>query len=372
MSVKLYVMTHKPFTPPKDPMYVPLHVGRANAADLGFMGDDSGDSISAYNPYFCELTGMYWVWKNDFASDYIGICHYRRYLLNAQGRIFTKEQILNLLSEYDILTTKLLTLTCPYQEGFSQNHHAKDLIVTGDVLAEKYPAYAPAFQKALRRPHTYFGNLFITSREQYDRYCAFLFDVLFEVQKRTDFTGYNDYEKRLFGFLSEFLQTVFLQHNKLRVCECMAGMVGEKYETKKLRKQLAEYLEKRAYQEAKDCFLTCYQKRPDVLMEASDVTGELRLCMQIISTCSFEEEAYQRCILDDIRKYDDLIRHFRRLNRVVLHVLSDSLRTEDALFFRQNPYITPVATEIAVTLFCKDPAEKNDVIKKLASLRDSF
>ena len=39
MSIKLFIMTHKPFTPPADPMYVPLHVGRANAPDLGFLGD---------------------------------------------------------------------------------------------------------------------------------------------------------------------------------------------------------------------------------------------------------------------------------------------------------------------------------------------
>ena len=48
-------------------------------------------------------------------------------------------------------------------------------------------------------------------------------------------------------------------------------------------------------------FLECYKKRPDVLMEASDVTGELRLCMQIISTCSFEDEQYGQCILDKIQ-----------------------------------------------------------------------
>ncbi len=55
MSIKLFIMTHKPFIPPEDPMYVPLHVGRANTADLGFWGDDTKDSISALNPYFCEL-----------------------------------------------------------------------------------------------------------------------------------------------------------------------------------------------------------------------------------------------------------------------------------------------------------------------------
>lgn len=71
MSITVFVMTHKPFTPPADPMYVPLHVGRATAEDLGFPGDDTGNSISRLNPYFCELTGMYWLWKNHRSAEHI-------------------------------------------------------------------------------------------------------------------------------------------------------------------------------------------------------------------------------------------------------------------------------------------------------------
>ena len=78
MSIEIYTITHKPFTPPNDPMYIPLHVGRAISNNLGFLGDDTGDSISKENPYFCELTGMYWIWKNRCRADYIGMCHYRK------------------------------------------------------------------------------------------------------------------------------------------------------------------------------------------------------------------------------------------------------------------------------------------------------
>ena len=145
MSIKIFVITHKPFTPPSDPMYIPLHVGRANSSDLGFLGDDTGDSISALNPSFCELTGMYWLWKNYHAADFIGICHYRRYLINEASSvktssIFTEPQLEKLLSDYDIITTKLLTLTCSYYDGFQENHHIKDLDTTAQVLKEKYPA----------------------------------------------------------------------------------------------------------------------------------------------------------------------------------------------------------------------------------------
>lgn len=367
MSIKIFVMTHKPFIPPEDSMYVPLHVGRANANDLGFSGDDTGDSISELNPCFCELTGMYWLWKNYHESDYIGICHYRRYLINENGSVFTEPQLEKLLKEYDMVTTRLLTLTCSYYHGFSENHHLKDLITTKEVLKEKYPEYTPTFDTLVHGPHTYFGNIFITSKENFDSYCNWLFDILFEVQKRTDFTGYNDYHKRLFGFLSEFLQTVWIQFHELRVCECKVGMVGEKYETRKLRKELAEFFRNRDYTGAGNRFMECYNKRPDVLMEASDVTGELHLCMQIISTCCFEDEAYHKCILDDIRDYDDLIAYFHRLNAAVNNFIAGQPDKEDFLFFKQNESITPEAIDISVKMFCKDPVLQQKISKQIRS-----
>ena len=88
MHIQIFAMTHKPFSVPSDPMYVPLQVGRALHDDLGYIGDDTGDNISALNGYYSELTGVYWIWKNVTNADYVGICHYRRYLLNDAGFVF--------------------------------------------------------------------------------------------------------------------------------------------------------------------------------------------------------------------------------------------------------------------------------------------
>lgn len=368
MSIKIFTITHKAFTPPEDSMYVPLHVGRINGDNLGFLGDDTGDSISQLNPYFCELTGMYWIWKNFTEADYVGICHYRRYLINENGAVFTENELYKLFEKYDMITTKLLTLPGSYYKGFGINHHEKDLITTENVLREKYPEYFKTFHELVHGPHTYFGNIFITSKENYDRYCQWLFDILFEVQKRTDFTGYNDYHKRLFGFLSEFLQTVWIFHHKLSVYECKVGMVGEKYETRMLKEQLADFFEKRNYIGAKSCFLKCYEKRPDVLMEASDVTGELRLCMQIISTCEFEDEAYGQCILDVFRDYHSLIEHFNRLNSAVCRYINGYVRPQDTAFFKENILVTKVSVEIAVKLFCQNTARQTPIIDKICEL----
>lgn len=74
----MYSYTKK-YRLPDDDIYIPIQVG-AKVIDnnTGYVKDDTGISISEKNPYFCELTGLYWIWKN-IDADYYGLVHYRRY-----------------------------------------------------------------------------------------------------------------------------------------------------------------------------------------------------------------------------------------------------------------------------------------------------
>ena len=82
-NLKILVASHKPDRVYHDDVYTPIHVGRAiskfknEMADM--IGDDTGDNISSKNGEFCELTAIYWAWKNLKDADYIGLAHYRRY-----------------------------------------------------------------------------------------------------------------------------------------------------------------------------------------------------------------------------------------------------------------------------------------------------
>ena len=285
----IYTLTHKQFDVPPDPLYQPLHVGRAGAKDLGYMGDNTGDHISHLNCYYSELTGLYWIWKNA-KNTYVGTCHYRRYLLNRQEKIFNKNEYLELLKTYDIITTKQVILNHSYKDAFSANHNGLALEMTGKVIAELYPKDGVVFEELVNQNRTYFGNILVAKKEIFDAYCAWLFSVFFQVQKRINLeTGEDAYHKRVFGFISEFLLLVFVRARGLLAYECKVGMLGEKAETAEIKKGLAGYFLARDVEGAKAYFLARKKERPDVTMEASDVTGELHLCMQIIASAGNRE-----------------------------------------------------------------------------------
>ena len=297
-DIRIFVMTHKAFVPPPDPMYVPLQVGRACHEPLGYLGDDTGDHISDQNDCFSELTGVYWLWKNNPGVDIIGICHYRRYLIAEDGHLYHQADMERLLSQYDMIVTKKLELRMPYYDGFAATHDEKDLIETERVVMEKYPEYAALFHEMVHKKETYFANMMICRRELYDSYCSWLFDILCEVQRRIDTTGYDHYRKRVYGFLSEFLLTVWIAKNGLHVYESRVGMSAEKRETEEIKQALAAYFAKQDIAGAKQYVLQQLEKRPDVLMEASDIHGELKMCMQIISTCEYEKKRGQRMLTE--------------------------------------------------------------------------
>ncbi|MBQ3778942.1 MAG: DUF4422 domain-containing protein, partial [Fibrobacter sp.] len=88
-KIKILVCCHKPCPVPSQDWFLPIQVGAAlSKQDLGFQKDnlvngETCDNISEKNPNYCELTALYWAWKNIRKIypeiQYIGLNHYRRY-----------------------------------------------------------------------------------------------------------------------------------------------------------------------------------------------------------------------------------------------------------------------------------------------------
>ena len=354
MSVTIFTMTHKAFPTPKDPIYVPLQVGRAGAEDLGYIGDDTGVSISEKNCYYGELTGVYWVWKNIKTSDPVGICHYRRYFCTEEGRILTQKEYESILADYDLIASKLLKLNYSYYEGYASDYNIHDLEVTGKVIRQFYPDYYETFTRLVHGKGTYFGNMMVCKKELFDEYCEWLFGIFEKAEAQIDASGYDAYHKRVYGFISEFLLYVWAKVKGLKVYECKVGMTDEKRETAEIKEHLATLFAKKDIPGAKSYLLAWLEKRPDVLMEASDITGELKLSMQVIAVCELEKKTYGSSTIDRIQEFGALMAHFRSLNELINEIKEGEMKMSPPAveFDMKGEEITDIAIEASARLFC--------------------
>lgn len=211
--MNIYVVTHKKARMPKDPLYIPIQVG--SGPDLYPLRDNTQDQIADKNPHFCELTAMYWIWKN-VNSDIVGIAHYRRYMTRGMFsyRLLREEDIRGYLSRYDLLIPKPL---CMRNETvlaqFSEKHNPDDLAACRDVISSLSPEYTEDFDRVLQKHYFFQYNMIIAGKPLYDRYMAWLFPILFDLEKKIRIEQYDGYNQRLFGFLSERLLDVWLTHN---------------------------------------------------------------------------------------------------------------------------------------------------------------
>ena len=230
MNIKLLVAAHKKYQMPEDSMYLPLHVGAEGKNSIeGFTPDNTGDNISSKNPYYCELTGLYWAWKN-LDADYIGLCHYRRYFSACKKLpkteaekfkvVLSSDQAEGLLSNADIILPKKRNYYIEtIYNHYKHTMYIEPLDITGDVLREKYPEYVKEFEGLKHTTKMHAFNMFIMKKELLDQYCTWLFDVLGEVEKRVDSSQYSDFHKRFFGRISERLLDVWIRTNKLSYAE---------------------------------------------------------------------------------------------------------------------------------------------------------
>ena len=332
----IYVASHKQFEVPGDPIYRPLHVGHAKAGqEYGYLADDTGKNISEKNCYYGELTGLYWIWKNDVKSDYIGLCHYRRYFVDAQEQLLTQEQYQKIFSSYDVVAAVSNTGDQSYYELYEEAHYIRDLDVTKEVLLEKYPEDGDAYEKVVYGNRSYTGNLFVAPRTLFMEYAHWLFDILFEVEKRINVENYDDYHKRVFGFLSEQLLGVWIEGKALKCLECRVGILQEKAESLELKNTLQEFMYVEDYAQAVTFFENMIEKRPDVLLENADLSGELQRMYQILSICMQEEERGIRGLIENSHELRQLIPLVSECENILFHIWRNGDEPEDLEFLQK-------------------------------------
>ena len=225
-NIEIIIATHKKYKMPKDDIYLPLHVGSEGKENIGFKRDNEGENISEKNPYFCELTGLYWAWKN-LDAEYIGLVHYRRHFTCEKNIpkdendkfniLLNRKQLEEKLEKTDIILPKLRKY---YIENL-YNHYKNTMYIepldeTRKIIEEKYPKYLEEFDKLHKRTSAHMFNMFVMKKEILDEYCKWLFDILFELEKRVDSTKYDSFHSRFYGRVSELLLDVWINTNNMK------------------------------------------------------------------------------------------------------------------------------------------------------------
>ena len=257
-TVKILISYHKPATLLKDEVLTPIHVGRALATESSkdgsmseedykwmldnMIGDDTGDNISDKNREYCELTGIYWAWKNYDKlgnPDYIGFMHYRRHLNfnidkkyeeNEWGLIdndiidenyindyhLKADYIKELVGKYDILVANKWNVNNAKSknnyEHYKNNHKIKDYDKALSLLEEKYPDYKKYIKDYNSSKYGYYTNIFIMKKEIFFDYSKWLFSILYNLDKNQERNSFEDirsyYSEWLFGiYLFNLIRT---------------------------------------------------------------------------------------------------------------------------------------------------------------------
>ena len=226
-DIKIIVAAHKKYQMPKDEMYVPVQVGAEGKEKIEkYKQDNIGKNISNKNPYFCELTGLYWAWKN-LNADYIGLVHYRRHFTknvkipNEEKERFeivlTKEQANNILNNCDVILPKKRKYYIEnIYDHYKHTLYVEPLDITRDIIKEKYPEYLNEFDKLHKRTSAHMFNMFIMKKDILNDYCNWLFDILYELEKRVDNTKYDAFHGRFYGRVSELLLDVWINKNNIK------------------------------------------------------------------------------------------------------------------------------------------------------------
>lgn len=260
MDKKVLIALHKPYAVPGDEMYIPMHVGAkgkpmffrkgdkvvseeemSRALENGedgadfypVEGDDEGENISSKNPYYCELTGLYYAYKN-WNYDALGLVHYRRYFKSPNAghleidvfqNILTSDEADELLQAHDIILPKRRNY---YIESlythYAHTHEKEHLLFAAKVIKELKPSYYPYVSPAFNSKNGFMFNMFIMKKNLMDSYFEFLFPVLFELEKNlekanlvyfepsdntNDAQKEADFKNRLYGRVSEILFNVW-------------------------------------------------------------------------------------------------------------------------------------------------------------------
>lgn len=138
----------------------------------GVMTDDTGENISEKNQQYCELTGLYWIWKNA-KEDYVGLVQYRRHFLLPENWL---ERMM--ANDIDVILPVPLYVVPCLSKNYRERHVASDWDFLMEYiqknLSTEYDMATEFFNGGLYSP----CNMLIAKKRVLDELCSWLFPIL--------------------------------------------------------------------------------------------------------------------------------------------------------------------------------------------------
>ena len=284
-DVKIFITYHKPSVLLTDlPLVIPIHGGRAlrtatkdgdfSESDMQWLlenmiGDDTGDNISLKNREYCELTALYWVYKNFPIENcsHIGFMQYRRHFIfnekefeatragfeeeafsikryeridqdYLQAISFSEKIVLQYINNYDCIVPYAGNLSRAGVKSIWHDYaqqipgmHIDDMCALREAFARLYPSEIKEFDAYLSQHHKLMYLMFILRKDFFLDYCQYLFGILFNVEKEIDTSLYTPNGKRTMGFLGEILYGYYFsklkKKGRTRIKELGVSLVND-------------------------------------------------------------------------------------------------------------------------------------------------
>ena len=272
-KIKIMVCCHKKTDVCKDEVYLPIQVGHAiSNCELNMQKDDElfgekCDNISELNGIYCEMTAMYWAWKNIRKVypniEYVGLCHYRRYFFVGKNTIKnyfkyfvlkiktvlktvlnkpygfvcfdplynaveitdvnlkrSNKELQKLVDGYDLIATKPCRIINTTVDSFFKVIGQDYINLMTEIVDANFPLFKDSYHKVISGNKIYAANMIILKTDLLDEYSSFVFGVLgkhVELTKEKGLCVDPKTEKtysRVSGYLAEVLTSTYIEYCK--------------------------------------------------------------------------------------------------------------------------------------------------------------
>lgn len=171
-----------------------------------------GDNIDFLNPWYCELTGLYYLWKH-VDDDIVGLEHYRRYFVNNKDKLLSENEIREILKHNDVICKKWVFAEHGEKNGLSFLSKGKRY-----SYYEKFLSFLPKNEKDFIRHELstlpYFAqcNMSICKKEIIAAYMEWFMNYAINFTAKELAAS-----SRIIGYISEFVFGAWLKMKKYKI-----------------------------------------------------------------------------------------------------------------------------------------------------------